>query len=233
MLDLSSVTLICADSVFVPETIRSFERCKAVAKFGAVKLLTDVNIDYEHVVKIPRLNSHIEYSIFCLKRLHEFVETPHMLIAQHDSWIINPQAWDVNWLKYGFIGPLYIHQHEIRDLSVGTGGFSLRHRDLMAHVSDLSPQWDHCNPESTRTVQDALGCYEDGAISFLYRRQLESKGFVFAPPNEAAKFAQGGNTDPNYWVERPFGFHGLWSNIDKDSGIVSPFAPREGSYGHI
>ena len=54
MLDLSSVTLICAASIVVPETIKSFERCKAVANFGAVKLLTDVDTDYEHAIKIPR-----------------------------------------------------------------------------------------------------------------------------------------------------------------------------------
>lgn len=233
MLDLSSVTLICADSVHIQETIRSFDRCKAVAKFGAVKLLTDVDTDYEHAIKIPRLNSHVEYSLFCLKRLHEFVDTPHLLIAQHDSWIINPHAWDTAWLTYSFIGPLFIHQHEISALSVGTGGFSLRHRDLMACASSLAPEWDHSDPESTKNVQANLGCYEDGAVSFLFRNHLESKGFTYAPPKEAAKFAQGGNTDLNYWVERPFGFHGFWPNIDKEGGLVLPFAPRHDTYGHI
>ena len=233
MLDLSSVTLICAASVVVPETIKSFERCKTVANFGAVKLLTDVDTDYEHAIKIPRLNTHVEYSLFCLYRLHEFVDTRHMLIAQHDSWIINPQTWDPSWLNYSFIGPLFIHQHKICNLSVGTGGFSLRDRDLMAHASTLGPRWDHSDPESTRVVQERLGNYEDGAVSFLFRGQLEAKGFTYAPPNEAVKFAQGGNTDKDYWFERPFGFHGFWPNINHDTGVVSPFAPRHDSWGHI
>jgi hypothetical protein len=135
-------------------------------------------------------------------------------------------------LQYSFIGPLFIHQHHICSLSVGTGGFSLRRRDFMAESSALAPHWDH-SPESTRLVQDHLGCYEDGAVSFLYRSQLESKGHTYAPPKEAAKFAQGGNTDPEYWVERPFGFHGFWPNIDKESGLVSPFEPRKDAWGHI
>jgi hypothetical protein len=82
-------------------------------------------------------------------------------------------------------------------------------------------------------VQERLGNYEDGAVSFLFRGQLEAKGFTYAPPKEAVKFAQGGNTDKDYWVERPFGFHGFWPNINHDTGVVSPFAEREGSYGHI
>lgn len=226
MLDLSSVTLIGADSVYLPSTIKAFERCKAVARFGAVKLLTDIDTDYEHAVKIPRLNSHIEYSLFCLKRIHEFVDTPHMLIAQHDGWIINPQAWNPEWLNYSFVGPLFIHNHQIDTWSVGTGGFSLRSKEIMARVSSLAPHWDQSNPESTRSVQEQVGCYEDGALSIRYRSHLESMGFTYAPPKEAAKFAQGGNTDPDYFVERPFGFHGFWTNIDKESGLVSPFEPR-------
>ncbi len=195
--------------------MRIMDVCKSVA-----------NVNYPHYVQIPRLSSLVEYSIFALKRLHEFVQTEHMLIVQHDGWIINPQSWNPEWLNYSYTGPLFIHNHNIDARSVGSGGFSLRTKKLMEAVSGMIPTWNHADPESTIRVQNWLSCYEDGAISLLLRHRLEDAGFKFAPPEEAVKFAQGGNTDIRYHVERPFGFHGLWGNINRETGFVSPFELR-------
>lgn len=221
MLDLTSVTLFCADCVDVDRAVVVLEKCKSVAKFGDVRLLTSLPTQYEHAQQIEPLSSHIHYSVFMLKRAVDYIQTPHFLVVQHDGWIINPGAWNPQWLSYDYTGPLFIHAHSINDMSVGSGGFSLRSRALMKQVQKHGPQWDGSD-QGIKRLQSQFGAYEDGVISFNLRRQLIQAGFKFAPPAEAAKFAQGGQNDPAYFHERPFGFHGLWNNIDFESGLISP-----------
>lgn len=221
MLDLTSVTLICADDVDADRAVVVLEKCKSVARFGAVRLLTSLPTPYEHAQQIEPLKSHIHYSIFMLKRAVDHVQTPHCLVVQHDGWIINPASWNPAWLQYDYTGPLFIHAHSINEMSVGSGGFSLRSHRLMKFVQDLVPQWDGSD-QSTAHLQSRLGAYEDGVIALNLRQQLVRNGFKFAPPSEAAKFAQGGQNSPNFFHERPFGFHGMWNNINFESGLISP-----------
>lgn len=220
-LELPSVTLFCADCIHIDYAIPSLERCKALCNFGAVRLLTSMPSDYEHAVVIPPLDTLSAYSTFMLKRAHEYVETTHLLVAQHDGWILNPEAWDPAWLELDYIGPLFIHAHVTGPRSVGSGGFSLRSKRLMEHVSAMTPPWDNTTEGGNAHVRQ-VGAYEDGHISMTMRSQLEAAGFRFGTPEQAGRFAQGGNNDPAYHVAKPFGFHGLWGNIDHAIGEVSP-----------
>lgn len=216
-----TVTLFCADCVDAARAVDVMERCRAVADFGAVRLLTSRETDYPYRVEIPPLNSLTAYSVFMVKRAHEFVDTPHMLVVQWDGFIINAGSWDPSWLGYDYIGPIWQHDHVINPGSVGSGGFSLRTKAIMKRVSDLTPAWDGSTEDAER-VQPLLGAYEDGIVAIAYRKDLEQEGFRFAPPEAAALFAQGGNNDPAYYRERPFGFHRRWSNVNCETGFVSP-----------
>lgn len=220
-LDLPTVTLFCADCYCINRVIPVLERCKAFCSFGAVKLLTSIPTDYPHRVEIPKLASHIAYSIFMLKRAHLYIDTPHFLIVQHDGWILNSDAWEKDWLQYGYMGPLFI-QNDIRgENAVGSGGFSLRSKRLMQFVSDRTPDWDGTEEDAHR-IQKRIGCYEDGVISLQLRESLKAAGFKFPTPHEAAKFSQGGRNDPEYYVKSPFGFHGNWANVRMELGVVDP-----------
>ncbi len=105
--DLRTVTLFCADCVNAVRAVEILERCRDACDFGAVRLLTSCETDYLHAVKIPPLHSLNAYSVFMLKRAHEFVDTPHMLVVQWDGFVINPSAWDPAWLYYDYIGPIW------------------------------------------------------------------------------------------------------------------------------
>lgn len=216
-LDLPEVTLVCADCIHIDYAIAAIERCKASFNFGAVKLLTSMETDYSHKVEISPLNSLSDYSVFMLSRVHEFVDTSHMLVVQHDGWIINANKWEPSWLQMDYIAPLFLHKHTTTSTSVGSGGFSLRSKALMAFVAAQLPRWE--SSANTAQLMDLARCYEDGYISMSLRDKLLRAGFQIAPPHVAAQFAQGGNRDPAYHVERPFGFHGLWPNIDHDGSI--------------
>ncbi len=163
-----------------------------------------------------------------LKRAHLYVDTPHFLVVQHDGYIINADSWNPEWLKYDYIGPLFIQEYS--PPVVGTGGFSLRSKRLQEYVNEnfAMPDWDGSDLDAQK-VQNKIGSYEDGVIAMRMKNELISNGFKFAPVSEAIKFAQGGYphtgslkpSNLDYYVERPFGFHGGWSNINKETGFVS------------
>ena len=197
-LSLPTVTLFCADCAFVDAAIASIERCKSVCDFGAVKFLTSRSTSYPHI-EIAPLNDVVDYSIFMLKRSHEFIDTEHFLVCQHDGWIINPETWNPAWLGYDYIAPIFTQEPR-----VGSGGFSLRSKRLMMAASKSLPGWDPTE-SGTAALQAWVGCYEDGHISGTLR--YSNPHFSYAPVEEANKFAQGGNPDPAHFVAKPFGFH--------------------------
>ena len=216
-LQLPSVTLLCADGLNANRAIKVLEKCKSLADFGAVKLLTHIPVDYEHKIKIMPLNSLIAYSIFMLTRVHEYIDTEHLLIVQRDGWILNPESFDPAWLKLDFIGPIFVQYDK-----VGSGGFSLRSKRLMEQVANTTAKWDGTDKHA-HEIQDTLSYYEDGVICLSGR----FRDFKIASLEQAANFAQGGNRNPAYYRERPFGYHGTWQNINHETGFVYPVCEHE------
>lgn len=218
-LQLPSVTLICTDCLNANRAIKVLEHCKSLCDFGAVKFLTSIPVEYEHRVKIMPLNSLIAYSIFMLTRFHEYIETEHCLIVQRDGFILNPESWDDEWLSLDYIAPLFVQYSHC-----GSGGFSLRSKKLMQAAAERTPKWDGTNQDAHR-IQNDLNYYEDGVLSLSGK----FKDFKIASLEQAGRFAAGGNKDPRYFYEKPFGFHGLINSIDHATGIVKPVCEHGGS----
>lgn len=219
---LSTTTLLCVDCLNADHAIKVIERCKSLVDFAQVKFLTSLPCDYEHRVEIAPINTLVHYSIFMLKKAHEHITTPHCLVVQRDGWILNPQSWDDSFLQYDYIGPLF-NQFDTQ----GVGGFSFRSRALMHSVSTKFPHWDE-TPQSTEQLQRQAGMYEDGVIAVTLKNQLIREGFRYAPNEVAARFAQGGNPNNNYYVPHPFGFHGSWRTIDQHTGLVGADIKHDG-----
>ncbi len=213
-LQLKDTTLICVDCRDLTRTVPVMKRCEQLVDFGAIKLLTDIDTDYEHKVLISKISSHVMYSIFMLKELYKYVDTKYMLVVQSDGFIINPNSWDDNWKQYDYIGPLF-NQWDI----VGNGGFSFRSKKLMEFMSTLLPNWK-ITEEGANKIQANMTCYEDGAISINYKELLNINGFKISPLDIAGKFAAGGNKSDQYYYPHPFGFHGCWRTVDLKTGFV-------------
>jgi hypothetical protein len=210
-LQLPSVTLLIADDVAPQRAKDVLEICKRHADFGAVKLLTSKEV--EGAIKIPPLNSLIAYSIFMLTEAHKHVDTDHCLVVQRDGFILNPESWKPEWLELDYVAPLFMQTYADGE-KVGSGGFSLRSKLLMRLIAHEYPVWDGTQEHADK-IQARLGWYEDGVISFKH-----NKGFKMATKEQAADWAQGGNRNPLYYRERPFGFHRTWQNIDFKTGFV-------------
>lgn len=206
-LQLPTVSLMCIDCLDTDRAIKVLEHCKSKVDFGAVKLLTSLECDYEHRVEIMPLHSLIMYSVFMLTKVHLYIDTPHVLIVQRDGWILNPESWDPAWLELDYIGPLFMQYDK-----VGSGGFSLRSKKIMEKTA-ATMYWDQCLGTAEQ-IQSTLNYYEDGVLSF------SKNGYKIASNEQAADFAQGGNRNPKYFRDKPFGFHRTWQEIDFKTGVV-------------
>lgn len=187
MLHLPNVTLLCADCVDVERAGSAIDRSTKYVSFGGVKLLTSLPSTRGDVVAIQRLASLNEYSSFMLRKSYRHIDTSHVLVVQHDGYVLDPSAWTDEFMDYDYTGAPWA------DGSVGNGGFSLRSRALMARVALMINE---------APMQRAN---EDEVICLDLRERLEADGFRFAPQKLAARFSFELNEDLR--PQRTFGFH--------------------------
>ena len=223
MTELSDVTLISVDTTDNLEgTLNGIYTSMMGINFGAVKLITTKeqikkNTDLkeegitleEPVREIKNYNDYNYYVIYCL---HNHVETSHCLLVQPDGFVLFPDKWDDEWLKYDYIGapwPLvkdsYIdpfgNQHQ-----VGNGGFSLRSKKLLEVPTKVEVPWETNNSDFYWMPPGVVNYHEDGNICVHNRHIFVEQGCEFAPVNVAARFSQE-NRIPECEGITPFGFH--------------------------
>jgi len=210
LLDLSSVTLLCVETRDPKLAHFAIQKCTDRARFSQVVLITDLakvshpqsaqgktqqtaqglerlsGIEY---VQAPPIKTTKDYSHFLLTGLRQYVSGTHVLVIQWDSFIIHPELWTDDFLKYDYIGAVWPHHPET---PVGNGGFSLRSTKLLDALA--SPNIPKRHPE-------------DFCICIDNRGRLENKfGIRFAPTEVAEKFA----VERSAW-HPAFGFHGLFN----------------------
>ncbi len=197
MLDLPSVTLVCADTANHALALRALAKSREGIRYARTLFLTDavparVTVpEGIEVARIAPLPSRDAYSEFVLKSLAAHIETPHALLVQWDGYAVNPAAWDAAFLECDYIGAKWYWYED--DLRVGNGGFSLRSRKLLEALQD------------PRVV---LTDVEDVTIGRTFRRLLEREhGIRFASEALADRFS----FEAAYPIGKPFGFHGLFN----------------------
>ena len=223
MTELSDVTLISVDTTDnLDGTLKGIYTSMMGINFGAVKLITTKeqikkNTDLkeegitleEPVREIKNYNDYNYYVIYCL---HNHVETSHCLLVQPDGFVLFPDKWDDEWLKYDYIGapwPLvkdsYIdpfgNQHQ-----VGNGGFSLRSKKLLEVPTKVEVPWETNNSDFYWMPPGVVNYHEDGNICVHNRHIFVEQGCEFAPVDVAARFSQE-NRIPECEGITPFGFH--------------------------
>jgi len=205
MKKLKNVTLFGLDCINIERLIKAAEICCEKFEFANVKLLTSLPSNNKNIVPINHVGSIKKYSEFILKKINDYIDTDLVLIIQHDGFILNPKAWNDNFLNYDYIGaPLWVEDK----LVVGNGGFSLRSKKLIELLQNDNNIYVEENPSHV------YGQNEDWIISVTKRDYLEEKGINFAPVELAHKFSFEKNKlyGPK-WTDQ-FGFHGLkWTNI--------------------
>ena len=193
-LRLRSITVCAADSASPALAARALALSTGRCDFGDAVLFTDAAVAGPfRTVAIAPLRSRLDYSRFILKELPAHVATPYALVVQWDGYVVDPGAWDAEFLRYDYIGAKWAWHAD--GLTVGNGGFSLRSRRLLDAGADA------------RVALDS-GLGEDKILCRLYRRPLEAElGIRFAPEALAERFSYERTTPTG----PTFGFHGLFN----------------------
>lgn len=224
-LPLEDVTLVyISDAEDIPVSTLAVQDNMRVANFGDVLLFSDVPWDMPGTtnIGIAPLRSDvgtdpvhaIGAAMCCLwYTVPKHITTKYALIAQWDSWIINPSRWTPDYLAYDYIGGPW--RRKDGKYEVGNGGFSIRSTRLMKYVAAHPDLYPLTYPR-----------FEDGILCRDHRAALEEEGFTWAPVKLAAEFSFEGAGDPcfdmhnpNYLVdlrtEKPFGFHSIrnWHRV--------------------
>jgi len=137
MINLESVTLVsvAGQDFLLDKTISAIKYCQQSVGFAKTKILTPCSHEEEGIdfVQIPPMDLE-DYARFCVRDLHDFIDTKHCLLAQHDGFIIDPAMWTDEFLEYDYIGAPWGEGWRNR---VGNGGFSLRSKKFLECSSRL------------------------------------------------------------------------------------------------
>ncbi len=193
MKSLPDITLCCIDTRTPELGYAALLRSSEKIIFGDVLFVTSEKFQIPEktppnlrVIRTSEIGSITAYSTFMIKGLRALIKTPYCLIIQWDGFIIHPENWNDLFLSFDYIGAPWQTQN---GLVVGNGGFSLRSLRLLDALAaeNIVPK----HPE-------------DDCICITYRKQLETKGILFAPADIAQKFSFEFTS-----YEQQFGFHGL------------------------
>lgn len=207
--DLSSVTLIVADT-----------RCHALAKialdeiteacnFGAVVLFSNdfskLWHPYAQQVIIDDWPTKIEWERFIWEQAYRHVATSHAMFMEWDAGIFDPKMWTPNFLRYDYIGAPWWYTD---GRNVGNGGFSMRSMRLMDTLA------------RSRNVFP-VKAPGDETLSRYYRPELErTRAIHFAPEDLAHQFSF--ECQRPFPTSRHFGYHAMrnWPHVmDRDKLI--------------
>jgi hypothetical protein len=193
MIKLPDVTLIGFSGIGyrTDKMVNAFNySCKNI-EFGAVK--------YIQLDEIKDIDSWSKAMIY---EMPKYVETDFCLLIHENGFVVNPESWRDEWLKYDYIGapwPLPQDSFSYRDeegeiVRVGNS-VSLRSKKLM----DLMAQ---------KEWKPYFGNYnEDGFICCHNRKWLEKQGCKFAPLEVAKHFGRELEIPENQDADKPFTFH--------------------------
>jgi hypothetical protein len=203
---LRDVTICAADTINPSLAARALDISMSQCTFGDAILFTHENVPTRaRIATIEPLRSREAYSAFMLKELGKFINTPWVLVAQWDGYVLDASRWSPTFYEYDYIGAHWPHRPH--GVDVGNGGFSLRSARLLRALAD------------ERFVVEP-NVVEDEAICQQWRPTLEAQyGIRFAPREVAGQFSY--EVLPS--MRPTFGFHStfnMWRHVD-DSEMMA------------
>ena len=199
MLTLRNCTAICVDTINYEQSRWAAEHCSRAANFHDILILTDVCTGAQ-TRPIPTITSFHGYNEFVLNKLVEYCETEFALVFQWDGFIVRPDRWNTDFMRYDYVGAPWF-RGEFFDAEVGNGGFSLRSRRLL---------------EACATRHMPMEVNED---EFVCRTIIPENPELRAAPVELARAF---SVENDLWSGDSFGFHGSWHfpQFMKDEEVI-------------
>lgn len=216
MKHIDKVTLVAVATTEVNATAKALLYSTRYLSFDKVLLISNYNPDtsctiYEHIAIQP-FESVAEWGKFVVFELHKYIQTDHIILIHADGFIVNPQAWNDEFLNYDYIGapwPIPKDVFSYRDhfgniIRVGNS-VSLRSLKLLKLPLEIGLDWN---------AADHGFFHEDGFLCVQNRHILQSHGANYAPFNVACQFSREKTIHENKGIE-PFAFH-KWDGENKN-----------------
>ena len=205
MKKLNNISLISIDGVDPEYALKALLQCMQYFEFASTKL-----ISFRKPLFFERFENQIEF--FEIKKICNYIETEYCLIIEPDGFIVNPEIWSTDFLKYDYTGAPWPMNSEIEYQSVtvntriGNGGFCLRSRKLLELCKNI--------PFDIIEQNQSNFDYENFAEDvFICRRNydfLVQNGVKFAPLDVALKFSVEAEVEEYDENQKTFGFHGKY-----------------------
>jgi len=210
---LNNVTLLAVSSVNIDLVQDALKISSYEIDFASIKLLytSEPKIKFPEIeyIHIPEMNLD-GYSKFIVEDLNKYFNTTHCLIVQSDSFIVNPNEWNDDFLNFDYIGapwtksvsPKKNLNIELLNNRVGNGGFSLRSKKLALVCKELN--FSDLKLKFSISNEDIIICH------YLYD-YMKKNNIKFAPINLASNFSmedEKTNNQYGYDINKVFGFHG-------------------------
>ena len=223
MIKLPNVTLISIDTTDnLSGTLKGVYTSMSGINFGAVKIITtkkQIENNYslvddgivleEPVVDIKNYN---DYNHYVIHDLHNHVNTSHCLLVQPDGFVLFPEKWNNEWLKYDYIGAPWAYAEDAyidpfgNHHRVGNGGFSLRSKKFLEVPTKVEVPWETNNSDFYWMPEGVVNYHEDGNVCVHNRHIFIEQGCKYAPVEVAVKFSHEARV-PECDGIIPFGFH--------------------------
>jgi hypothetical protein len=196
MLKLPNITLVSIDCVDPVMAYKALKYSGRHMEFAEVALFTSKQTPFGDVTvhEIEDITNLADYSLFCIKKLADYITTDFMITVHSDGFIINPHLWRSEFLDYDYIGAPWSAAAPwcVRN-RVGNGGFSLRSRKFMELAQKLDISFRH----------------EDVLLTNICYDHFIEKGCKYAPVEVAMRFAlESRIPECDYNLNNCFGFHG-------------------------
>ncbi len=207
-LKLDTVTLFAVATTNVESTVEALKYSMREIKYAACKLISHYkpanlpdDIQYEYCPKFERME---DWCRFIFYDVHKHIDTEHGFLCHNDGYVVFPESFDPEFLKYDYIGSLWPIMPNGLHVNPTTGkqermgnSVGLRSRRLMELPSKLNIPWEKFENNY----------HEDTQISVFRRSIFEEHGMKYAPIEVAARFARESVVEENKHIEKPFMFH--------------------------
>lgn len=223
MIKLPNVTLISIDTTDnLSGTLKGVYTSMSGINFGAVKIITTKKqiennyslVDDGIVLEKPvvDIKNYNDYNHYVIHDLHNHVNTSHCLLVQPDGFVLFPEKWNNEWLKYDYIGAPWAYAEDAyidpfgNHHRVGNGGFSLRSKKFLEVPTKVEVPWETNNSDFYWMPEGVVNYHEDGNVCVHNRHIFIEQGCKYAPVEVAVRFSQETRVSECDGIT-PFGFH--------------------------
>jgi hypothetical protein len=193
MINKKSISIICLSTDKPIRSLEILNHCKNIFPYFDKCILFANENHTINDIEIKKVNvpSYQEYNRFIVEDLNNYIFTDFTLIVQEDGYIINPELWNENFLKYDYIGAMWPNEN-----ICGNGGFCLRSKKFLELSSKL--KYSQCSPFYDITPEDWFLCSKN-------RKYFLDNNIKFGESNICDLFSKENNNA--HLSKETFGFH--------------------------